>query len=83
MARVGYDAGAWLPYASLGIAQVTTNDAFDLQDTGPFLGLGAEYRVTDSVRVGAEVLQHQFEDFDDSGIDIDATNVAARVSFQF
>ncbi len=84
--RVGYDAGNWLPYVTGGIAQVRTSsdtDAFDTDDTGPFAGLGVEYRLSPSIRVGGEVLQHQFEDYDDTGVDIDATTATARVSFQF
>ena len=81
--RVGYDAGNWLPYVTAGVAQARVSGSLDADDTGGFAGLGAEYRVSDSIRVGAEVLQHQFEDFDGSGVDIDATTAAARVSFQF
>jgi opacity protein-like surface antigen len=84
--RVGYDAGNWLPYVTAGVAQVRTSSAtaaFDGDDTGPFAGLGVEYRLSNSLRVGAEVLQHQFEDYNDSGSDIDATTATARVSFQF
>lgn len=81
--RVGYDAGNWMPYLTGGIAQARTSGAVDGTDTGAFGGLGLDYRVSNSIRVGGEVLQHQFEDFDDTGIDIDATTVAARVSFQF
>lgn len=81
--RVGYDAGDWMPYVTGGIAQARTSGAVDGTDTGAFGGLGLDYRVSNSIRVGGEVLQHQFEDFDDTGIDIDATTVAARVSFQF
>jgi opacity protein-like surface antigen len=82
--RVGYDAGKWLPYVTAGVAQADVNFAgTDLSDTGSFAGLGAEYRVTDSIRVGGEVLQHQFDDFDGTGFDFDSTTAAARVSFQF
>ncbi|MCG3267573.1 outer membrane protein [Yoonia sp. I 8.24] len=82
--RVGYDAGDWLPYFTAGVAQAEVDFAgTDLSDTGSFAGLGAEYRVSDSLRVGGEVLQHQFDDFDGTGFDFDATTVAARVSFQF
>jgi predicted porin len=82
--RVGYDAGSWLPYVTAGVAQASLSaGGSDVSDTGGFAGLGAEYRVTDSIRVGGEVLQHQFEDFNGSGDDFDATTVAARVSFQF
>lgn len=84
--RVGYDAGNWLPYVTGGIAQARTSSgaaAFDTDDTGAFGGLGVEYRLSDSLRVGGEVLQHQFEDYDGTGVDIDATTATARVSFQF
>ncbi len=84
--RLGYDAGDFLPYVTGGVAQLRTSsddDAFDGDDTGGFAGLGLEYRVSPSIRVGGEVLQHQFEDYNDSGEDIDATTIAARVSFQF
>ncbi len=84
--RAGYDAGDWLPYITGGIAQLRTSsavDAFDGDDTGAFGGIGVEYRVSPSIRVGGEVLQHQFEDYNDSGEDIDATTATARVSFQF
>ena len=81
--RVGYDAGDFLPYLTAGIAQARTSGAVDGSDTGAAYGLGAEYRVSPTIRIGAEVLQHQFDDFDDSGIDVEATTAAARVSFQF
>lgn len=84
--RVGYDAGNWLPYITGGIAQARTSsdvDALDGDDTGAFAGLGVEYRLSPTIRLGGEVLQHQFDDYNDSGVDIDATTAAARVSFQF
>lgn len=84
--RVGYDAGNWLPYVTGGIAQANLSSgaaAFDTDDTGGFAGVGVEYRLSDSWRVGGEVLQHQFDDFNDTGFDIDATTATASVSFQF
>lgn len=81
--RAGYDAGQWLPYVTAGAAQLTTSGAIDDSDTGAFYGVGADYQVSDRMRVGAEVLQHNFDDFAGSGIDVDATTLAARVSFQF
>lgn len=84
--RLGYDAGNFLPYVTGGIAQVRTSsdiDALDTDDTGPFAGVGLEYRLSPSLRIGGEVLQHQFDDYDDTGVDIDATTATARVSFQF
>lgn len=81
--RAGYDAGNWLPYLTAGAAQLTTSGAIDDSDTGSFYGVGVDYRVGNDIRVGAEVLDHQFDDFDGSGIDVEATTVSARVSFEF
>ena len=82
--RVGYDAGAFMPYLVGGVARVSVDSAgTTTDDTGTFGGIGLDYQATPSIRVGAEVLQHQFDDFDDSGVDFDATTAAARVSFSF
>lgn len=82
--RVGYDAGVWMPYVTGGVAQVSVTDAgAEASDTGAFGGLGIDYMYSDSIRIGAEILQHQFDDFDGGGVDFDATTASARVSFQF
>ena len=81
--RVGYDAGSWMPYLTGGIARATTSGALEAADNGAFGGVGVDYMLSDSIRVGAEILQHRFENFDDSGDNIDATTASARVSFQF
>ncbi|ROU04032.1 outer membrane protein [Histidinibacterium lentulum] len=81
--RLGFDAGRVLPYLTGGVVQATTSGFADLEDTGGFAGFGVDYQATERMRVGAEVLQHRFEDFDDTGIDFDATTVSARVSFNF
>lgn len=81
--KAGYDAGAFLPYVTAGIARVHTTGLVDDNYDGGFLGLGVDYRVTDSIRVGAELLQHRFQDVDADDLDIDATTATARVSFQF
>lgn len=80
--RVGYDAGQFLPYITGGVAQARTSGTLDETDTGAFGGIGLDYQVSDTIRVGGEVLQHQFEDFGDTA-DIDATTASARVSFRF
>lgn len=80
--RVGYDAGAFLPYVTAGAASLTLN-ADDFTSTGYFYGIGAEYALNDNFRVGAEVLQHEFDDFDDQGFDLSAQTVALRVSYSF
>ena len=82
--RAGYDMGNVLVYGVAGAAHAKA-DVFgeDMSDMGYVLGAGVDYKVTDSVVVGAEVLHHQFDDFDDSCIDADITSLQARVAYQF
>lgn len=83
--RAGYDAGLFLPYITAGVAQLNTSGAplGDASDTGAFYGIGMDYKMTDRIRVGAEVLQHEFDDYDGSGIDADALTAGVRVAFEF
>ena len=46
-------------------------------------GLGFDYAVNDRWTVGGEVLQHQFDDFDATGNDFDATTLKAKVGLRF
>lgn len=83
-ALAGYDMGKTLIYATAGAAYAdATVGADDLSDWGWLAGVGVDYMVNDVVSVGAEILYHQFDDFDNSGADVDATTVAARVSYHF
>lgn len=83
--RAGYDAGRALIYATGGAAHATASDGLggDPSDTGWFLGAGLGYQVTDSFILGAEVLSHQFDDFDGTGADVSATTATLRASFRF
>ncbi len=83
--RAGYDAGSFLPYVTAGFARAYTADNLgdDDQHDGYLYGAGVDYKVTDSIVVGGEVLQHEFEDVGNTGLDLDATTVAARVNYQF
>lgn len=78
--RGGYDLGQTLVYATVGAAQLNTNIG---DDTGLVGGLGVEYKVTDQFTVGGEYLAHRFDDFDDTGVDVDADTVSIRGSFRF
>ncbi len=85
-ARVGYDAGRVLPYASAGYANATFSD--DLAGTGEdtadgyYFGAGVEYALTDRVSLGAEVLRHEF-DVDVDDLDTSLTTVGVRASYRF
>lgn len=82
--RLGYDAGLFMPYVTAGVARVQTTDDLDGETDGSFAGLGLSYLLSDSIIVGGEVLQHQFEDFaDNDGVDVDATTLSLRASFRF
>ena len=82
--RVGYDAGAILPYMTAGFAQTDASDtALGGVDDGYLFGVGAVYAMRDTILVGGEVLQHSFDDFDGTGFDVDAMTATARVSFKF
>ena len=81
--RAGYDAGAFLPYVTAGVAQAYTSGGLEADDTGYFGGVGVDYAVSENIRVGAEVLRHQFDDFNGGGTDIEATTAAVRVGFTF
>jgi opacity protein-like surface antigen len=80
----GADLGRTLLYATAGGARASaTVGGAGLSDNGWFLGAGATYALTDQWTLGGEILSHRFDDFDGTGVDLDATTVTARVGFQF
>ena len=82
--RAGYDMGRFQPYATLGVARVSTNDAAgDISETGITYGLGAEYLVTENFSVGAEYSRSDFSDVIADGIDLDTDLVQVRASYRF
>lgn len=81
--RAGYDAGAFLPYATAGYAMLSTSGQIDDSDDGYFYGIGMDYKLRDNIRLGGELLQHEFDDYAGSGIDVEATTIAARMAFEF
>lgn len=80
----GAELGNSLVYATAGVARAdATVGRTDLSDNGTFFGAGFDVPVGERLTVGGEVLQHQFDDFDDTGVDLDATTVKAKVSLRF
>lgn len=79
--RAGYDLGRFLPYVTLGAAHVETDD---LSETAFTYGIGADFKVTERVTVGAEYTRQDFDDVADlSGVDLDTDMVQLRASFRF
>lgn len=77
----GYDLGNTLIYATAGVARADTSVG---DETGPFAGLGISYKVTDRYTIGAEVLEHRFDDVGGiAGNDLDATTITLRGSLRF
>lgn len=82
--RAGYDAGRTLIYATAGPAWMKVSNAgVDLSDGGWFAGVGLGTALGNQWIVGAEILAHQFDNFDGTGVDLDATTVTLRASYRF
>ena len=81
---VGYDAGQFLPYATAGGAQLSIDEGGESESSnGYFYGAGVMFKATDRITVGAEVLQHRFDDIFETGANADVTTGALKVSFTF
>ena len=82
--RAGADLGRVLVYGTAGGARAEADiGGASLSDNGWFAGVGAEYLLNDRWSVGGEILTHQFDDFDNSGVDVDATTASLNVGFRF
>ncbi len=83
--EAGFDAGPALFYGTVGAAHASVDaGANTLSGNGYFYGIGVDYAVTDQIVLGAELLQHEFEDFDDvSGLDVGATTFGISAALRF
>ncbi|WP_418593952.1 outer membrane protein [Ponticoccus sp. (in: a-proteobacteria)] len=77
-ARLGYDFGNTLVYATAGAANIDTSAG---SDTGAVGGVGLDYKVTDNFTIGGEALAHSFNDV--GGSDLDAQTFSLRGAFRF
>lgn len=80
----GGKIGRGLLYASAGAAWADVNAlGEDLSDNGIFYGAGYDYLLNDQWVVGGEILRHEFDDFDNTDADVDATTFQVRASYRF
>lgn len=79
--RGGYKFGSGLAYGTFGYAKADTNDIGS--EDGYFIGAGYEHLLTDSFSLGGEVLYHDFGNFNNTGIEVDATTVQVRGTLRF
>ena len=82
-ARAGLDLGRNWVYGTAGWALAETSNPAVGDSNGWFAGLGYEVFVANNVTVGAEVLYHDFSDFDLGGLEAEATTAAVSVNFRF
>ena len=84
-AIVGYDAGKFMPYAVAGLANLRVEDGIGgvFDNRGSVFGAGVAYKVNSRIRVGAEVLRHDFNDINDTTGDVDVTTFAVKASYSF
>ncbi|MEX0308870.1 MAG: outer membrane protein [Tateyamaria sp.] len=78
--QAGYDFGRTLGYFTAGVADLDTSIG---SETGEFYGIGVAYQVNERYTVGAELLEHSFDDIGGTGIEADATTLTVRGSIQF
>lgn len=80
----GYDMGNALLYGTVAAVRAEATIAgAGLSDNGWGAGVGMDYALPSGMTVGAELMEHRFDNFAGSGTDIDATTVNARVGFRF
>jgi len=87
-AELGYDAGRLLVYGTAGYAsiKITSSAPTDtVSSSGYFYGIGADFLMNDSVTVGADLLKHEFSDFDGSaaGAELDPVTAGINVAWHF
>jgi outer membrane immunogenic protein len=82
--RAGADLGQTLVYATAGGAYAeATVGGTGYSDTGYFAGVGAEYMLNSQWSVGGEILAHRFDNFDTTGLNVDATTASLNANFRF
>ncbi|MBU2956310.1 porin family protein [Paracoccus sp. 1_MG-2023] len=85
-ARAGYDMGRFLPYVTAGAAHLSQdlNSGVDFSETAFTYGIGADFKVTEKVTVGAEYTRQDFNDLDNiDGLDLDTDMVQVRAAYRF
>ncbi len=81
-ARAGYKVTPQgLLYGVGGYAEAGTDNLGS--DSGWFIGAGYEQIVAPNVSIGGELLYHEFDDFNSTGVDVDATTLQFRATYRF
>ena len=83
--RAGTELGTnSLLYGAVGAAYLdVTGGGVDQNDTGWLVGIGLDHKLAGGWIIGGDVMYHKFNNFDFASVDIKATTIRARLSWQF
>ncbi len=81
--RAGYDAGDFLPYVAVGVSEARLGGDVDQTDSGSFASVGIDYRLTNSVSIGANYAHYRYDNFAGTDEDFDVSATGARLSYRF
>lgn len=87
--RAGLDLGRFMPYLTMGVARVSSEEAGeDYSETGFSYGIGADFAVTEKFTIGAEYTKNTFDDVLESelgigGIELDSDLFQIRAAYHF
>ncbi|GFE66648.1 outer membrane protein [Litoreibacter roseus] len=84
-ARVGIPSGRNFYYGTAGYARADTDDGTLSvgSSDGYFVGAGYEVFLTEQITAGAELLYHEFDDFDVDDLEAEATTLGLSVNYRF
>lgn len=81
-------AGAFLPYATLGVgtarlAEPVVLPNFDATALSLSYGVGVDYALSDNTMIGAELTHHEFEEFPLPNTDLSLNTLSLSATFRF
>ena len=80
-AKLGYDLGRSLVYATAGAAN---SEIKDLGNSWGYTGgIGYDYMLTNDLSLGAEIQYQTFDNFDGGDTEVDGTSAVVKVSYHF
>lgn len=86
-ARLGYDAGRFLPYvaAGYGWVEIDNSGGASQRFKGPAYGIGLSYLWSDRMMIGAEILRQDLDAYQPTAVtqEAEVTTISLRASWRF
>lgn len=79
----GFDAGRVLPYAFVGMSKYDIGGVSQFSDNVTIYGLGAKFAVSPKFAVGLEYLVENKSNFDNTGFDMENSDLSLRLDYRF